>query len=603
MDENAEEEKKEKSLKRVFSRFSEKTTMHAAPYINSATFTGAKVIWSILLVAGIAVMSLHLYFLIDNFVSWPKKTTLSLGFSNLELPAVTICNVNPVRLSKLNDTSEILQQLVGKVDPVRYDYGRRRKRFVDSFDNQNLSYYNDKDDFDYLEEEMEEEDEREAGEFTGPKDTLVTMLDQFTELFMEEDIDIRREVGHDINTMLLRCSFGRFSCYPENFTLFQTQQYGNCYTVESKKMMVKEPGPANGLTLMLYMENYEYLPGITDGYGARVHIHPKNTIPFPYESGFYVQTGHETIIALKQIRIDRISEPHGTCRSNEEFFRLYGKVYNRQSCQYLCRPTLNTQKCHCYDDYDYDLFRNSSIRPCTTKADFECIYRVELDIRKKTLTCDCPDPCVDTDYTMNIASRQWPTDQYSRLLKASVCEEFPDDCDRIKGYGQETLGKNFLKVVIYYQQLNYQLIKEDPDIENSQFASDVGGAIGLWIGLSILSIFEIFQLIVEIIAYFMHRNKREEDKRRERRQQRRDDDRRDYPKRPEYHDSDSDFPKRPVYHVTDSYGYSDRYKPRSQLDTPPQDYQELHVYRGKGSAYSGSAYEEPVYKPRYTSPL
>lgn len=40
--------------------------------------------------------------------------------------------------------------------------------------------------------------------------------------------------------------------------------------------------------------------------------------------------------------------------------------------------------------------------------------------------------------------------------------------------------------------------------QNAQFASDVGGAIGLWIGLSILAIFEVVQLFLELCAYGVH---------------------------------------------------------------------------------------------------
>ena len=38
-------------------------------------------------------------------------------------------------------------------------------------------------------------------------------------------------------------------------------------------------------------------------------------------------------------------------------------------------------------------------------------------------------------------------------------------------------------------------------VQDVQFISDVGGTLGLWIGLSVLSICEVLQLFTELIRY------------------------------------------------------------------------------------------------------
>ena len=40
--------------------------------------------------------------------------------------------------------------------------------------------------------------------------------------------------------------------------------------------------------------------------------------------------------------------------------------------------------------------------------------------------------------------------------------------------------------------------------QEAQFISDVGGAVGLWIGLSVLAFCEVFQLIFELLDYGVH---------------------------------------------------------------------------------------------------
>ena len=90
---------KQKSFERVWVRFAEKTSMQGIPYIHSAKLTWAKIAWVILTLIAIVAMAAHLYYLIDQFYSWPKQTKISLGFNNLRFPDVTICNTNIIKHS------------------------------------------------------------------------------------------------------------------------------------------------------------------------------------------------------------------------------------------------------------------------------------------------------------------------------------------------------------------------------------------------------------------------------------------------------------------------------------------------------------------------
>lgn len=94
--------------------------MQGVAHIINTRLTYAKLIWTTLLVLAIGAMILHLYHLIFQYVSWQKQTKIELSFSNIQLPAVTICNMNVVSKLGLRMASKELRDLVAYTDPSRY---------------------------------------------------------------------------------------------------------------------------------------------------------------------------------------------------------------------------------------------------------------------------------------------------------------------------------------------------------------------------------------------------------------------------------------------------------------------------------------------------
>ena len=53
--------------------------------------------------------------------------------------------------------------------------------------------------------------------------------------------------------------------------------------------------------MILFTENEEYLPGITQGYGARLHIHNQDQFPLPSENGVFISSASQTDIGLRLV--------------------------------------------------------------------------------------------------------------------------------------------------------------------------------------------------------------------------------------------------------------------------------------------------------------
>ncbi|KAL5005745.1 hypothetical protein ScPMuIL_016903 [Solemya velum] len=496
-----------KSFKRVCRRFAEKTSLLGVSYINSSKKRIATFIWTFLFLCAMVAMLAHLYYLTQQFFSWPKQTEVTLEFRNLKFPAVTICNVNTIRRSKLHLAKQPLQNLIGTFEDVMQgdrngdDRRRRKKRFTERFDEINFTAY---DEYDYYVYDYEDDLE---DEWIAPHEKSHQAMNAFERIYMKESRETRSQMGHQIDDMLVSCSFDGKLCYADNFTASDTPEYGNCFTLDSEKFITKAPGPRAGLTLIMYMENDEYLHGITSGFGARFAIHDSDTYPFPADEGAFVATRSETHVGLRLVKIQRIVYPWGECEPGKEFKNRFNFTYTRQACMVLCEQHTAITECGCYKHVADEITRlidRGGAAPCSTKEDVVCLQRT-----LNSKACPCLYPCSEDSYVKATSTRQWPTAMYAGFLEHVFCEEHPGKCGNIsENEDKFELSLNLLKLVIYYEDLNYEIITETAAITVWQFLSDIGGAAGLWIGLSFLSCFEVIQFGVEIVDYLIWKCKR-----------------------------------------------------------------------------------------------
>ncbi len=67
------------------------------------------------------------------------------------------------------------------------------------------------------------------------------------------------------------------------------------------------------------------------------------------------------------------------------------------------------------------------------------------------------------------------------------------------------MAKNsIVRVNIYYDSLSYTLSNESPKTDIAAFLANIGGTISLFLGVSVLSIFEVIECVIEI--YFIMRS-------------------------------------------------------------------------------------------------
>jgi len=68
----------------------------------------------------------------------------------------------------------------------------------------------------------------------------------------------------------------------------------------------------------------------------------------------------------------------------------------------------------------------------------------------------------------------------------------------------ENVSKSYYGLRVYYEDLKYTLIKQQPKIELFGLISNVGGTLGLFLGFSFISLLELFEVLAELVFIKFH---------------------------------------------------------------------------------------------------
>ncbi|XP_045176235.2 FMRFamide-activated amiloride-sensitive sodium channel-like [Mercenaria mercenaria] len=349
-----------------------------------------------------------------------------------------------------------------------------------------------------------------------PKDKWDNVITKFKIAFRDVSPEIRRRMGHQVTDFIQYVSFAkRQQNIPEFFEPFTTSSYGNCYTMDDSKFQSWRSGPEAGIKMTLHLEVDEYVERLSSGYGVRIVFHEPGTFPMPVEEGLTISPGFETSIGLRAINVTRLGEPYGQCTNfgSEKFRQKYNLTYSKTACLEFCRIENVINKCSCIPNEAPDIDFGEDVDVCNSKDEL-CTFEVELMLENGTLQCDCINHCSEFVYGKTISGRLWPHKDYlEKIIMKDMCAKnltsLAKACKQVDAKNQQfdydRYRNNFVRVIIYFEDLNYQKITEEPFYTTVRFICDIGGAMGLFIGVSILSLFEVLQLILELVLYLKDR--------------------------------------------------------------------------------------------------
>ncbi|XP_070560645.1 acid-sensing ion channel 2-like [Ptychodera flava] len=255
--------------------------------------------------------------------------------------------------------------------------------------------------------------------------------------------------------------------------------FGLCYAFNTGEdgdeiRKVKNTGESFGLSVILDAVQAEYNIGPLFSVGFQVMLYPQGEVPLVGDLGFAVSVGQKVRVGIDVTNITNLAPPHGSC--GEKSLKYYDK-YSRNACRMECATDFMVQMCGCKLFY-----MPGNVTVCDIQTAYYCGHEALVTVRNINATCECPVPCSQLIYKPNLSSAKFTSDIYGAYLENHF--QVPS------GH----FDKNFAKLNIFFQELAVHEVHEEKAYSIFGLLCDIGGSLGLWLGGSILTVIEIFDI-------------------------------------------------------------------------------------------------------------
>lgn len=433
-----------------------------------------------------------------EFLMFPVTTSVVIRKEvNLSFPAITICNMNAI----LSD-----EQAEGR----EAGYSAIKKELAEKLGKEN----------DYIKS-------INLQRYLGSKDQKT-----------------RRTLGHKLKNMLVYCSYFGTTCSSNDFMLVLSTSYGNCYTFNAfGNRTAATFGVTESLLLVLDTQVNEYNKMYQTSTGFRIAIHNNSAFPFPEADGFNISPGLLTYVGVHRKLVKHIKYPYSDCEilTNDEMKDrdayvgiLPHVIYSEMSCIKTCNQIELFRHCYCFDpalpryrnespafdqlkeELGKDRFDNpKKTIYCQPERDLkikQCMdWFQELFISRKTeekakvddrLCPKCIPVCSQVKYETRLSFGAYRNLEHFRNTKNEKLKQFYDT----RKNNKERLNyliKNLAAVNIYYEDLEQTINEDAVKITTFNFIADLGGHMGLWMGASIITVFEFIEFLFEIVYNYL----------------------------------------------------------------------------------------------------
>jgi hypothetical protein len=450
-------------LKDYFTEWSKGTTVHGYPNIFRTNNTSTKTLWIVLLLLSTILCSFMIIESIMDYLSFDVVTQIRvIAETPAEFPTITICNSNPFNTNASYDLMTGIY--LNKTD-------------------QNLNlFYN---------------------QAKNPS-------------FGDEN---RHLLSANISDMIVYCEFSYEKCNYADFSRFYMTNYGNCYRFNSgfnlsdhkvpiKKM--KRGGYSSSFDIHLFLHEDIRFPINENHTSFRVNIENSTYIPSIFSNIIQIKPGVHTEIQLKKVIKSKLPAPYSDCQEkypNELLFseKLRAMPYKEEYCVLLCLQKKTNERCNCYDLW-YP-FYDERFEPCLNESQSSCsdnlFYEMYEQDQIAFCTNICKAECTSISYDISSSYADFPSKKYYESLRENELIKKNFANEGIQNFTFEDLKSKMTSLRVYFSELSYTMISENEKMNIVDLLSNIGGTMGLFLGISLLSFVEIVELVIESCFIYM----------------------------------------------------------------------------------------------------
>ena len=325
----------------------------------------------------------------------------------------------------------------------------------------------------------------------------------------------------DLSRMLIFCRFNHLDCNMSEFEPIFHPVYMNCFRFNGDASHVLSiPGPLSKIQLDLYVGVPDSHPSTSE---KGVYIFVLNSTDYVLSyvlSGFMITAGSGMNLVPQRYFYRQSAMPYSGCSvtqgssdeaetlttqlENRTFFdavRELDYAYSQQTCFAFCQQEYQVKQCNCLS-----LLINYSLAGdyahCMNPEQYECARVTYMTFAsseyfKERCVPMCPLECEQRVITPVVSSYAFPSSpNYVELVKArsDLVSKHVNESDFVLN-----LATNVVRVIIYYDTFSYIQVEEEAKMTTEDLVGIVGGHLHLFLGMSLMSFVELFELALYLL--------------------------------------------------------------------------------------------------------